>query len=212
MKALTITAVLAITTVCELNASVTYTFSENQSGVQLSYAGSLNTSGFAFQGGLSSSAPYSYIDILGVSVPGQQLYDFQNFQSSSLNPDLAAVSYRFSADNISFAWNLAPTSRHYDTPSGYGDSFGFYIFGQSGSYATWMNLPYGYVSGSTINGGMLFEGETLASMGLTENESFHVFLPGNESIAGVVIVPEPQPMAFCVVAALVALQWRRKRI
>jgi hypothetical protein len=50
------------------------------------------------------------------------------------------------AENISFSWHLDTSARRYDASSGFGDTFGFYIFERSGIYVTLMNLPWGYVS------------------------------------------------------------------
>lgn len=209
MKVITIMTVLATIAVNRLEAAVLYTFSENASGVQLGYSGSLDTSGLRTQAALSAEG--TYIDILGVAAPGQQLYDFQNFQRSPLLPELRGVSSQFSADDISFSWNLDTLDRRYYAPSAWGDTFGFYIFERSGIYVTWLNLPFGYISESPINGGMVFEGETLSSMELSPSESFRVFLPGGENISGVVVVPEPQFVLPFVLATLGTLGFRCRR-
>src|SRR6266568_4391889 len=173
-----------------IEAGVLYTFSETASGVQLTYSGSLNTSGLNQQAGLIATG--SYINILGADITGQILYDFENFQPSPLLPGLLGAASEYSADNISFSWNLPTTSRHFFTLLGFGDTFGFYIFKRDQSYFTWMNLPWLYVSGAPINGGMLFAGESLSSMGLSRTQSFQVFLPGLETISAIVLPVGPR--------------------
>ena len=187
MRIITVIFISLSIAVNEIEAAMLYTFSETAAGVELTYSGSLNTSSLNFQGGLGAIG--RYVDILGEIVPGQRLYDFQNFRPSPEQPAFEGVSFRFSADNISFSWNLDTVVRRYDASSGFGDTFGFYIFERSGIYVTWMNLPWGYVSGSSITGGVLFAGETLSSMGLIPGESFQIFLPGQQTISGVVIAP-----------------------
>ncbi len=83
-----------------IEAGVLYTFSETASGVQLTYSGSLNTSGLNQQAGLIATG--SYINILGADITGQILYDFENFQPSPLLPGLLGAASEYSADNISF--------------------------------------------------------------------------------------------------------------
>jgi len=144
LKTIVVTTVIFFVGAHEPEAAMLHTFSDTPAGVQLSYSGSLNTSGLNAQAGLSASS--RYIDILGVVVPGQQLYDFENFRPSPLIPELPGVASQFSANNISFSWNLTASARHYNASSAYGDTFGFYIFGSSGSYTTWMNLPFTYTS------------------------------------------------------------------
>ena len=188
MKVITVIVVSLAILANETAAEMRYVFSETADGVELTYSGSLNTSNLSFQGGLGANG--RYIDILGEIVPGQQLYDFQNFRPHPEQPALEGVSFRFMAENISFAWNMNTAAQRYNASSGFGDTFGFYIFERSGIYVTWMNLPWGYISGNSITGGVLFAGQTLSSMGLTPEESFQVFLPGNETISGSVLAPE----------------------
>ena len=64
------------------------------------------------------------------------------------------------------------------------------------------NLPYQYVSGSTIAGQAEFTGQTLGSMGLEVGENFLITLPGGDSIEGAVV---PEPAAVATLAGLVAL-------
>lgn len=190
-------------------AVVTYTFTETPTGVRLSYTGTINTSGLSFQGGLSDSA--RYIDIQGASpAPGHQMYEFQNMQFSSYYPDLPVSSFRYSATGITFDWRLSLAIPKYVPTASDGQTFGFYIFARDGGYTTWMNLPAGYVSGEAITGSQTFAGQTFATMGLTLDETFQVFLPGNEQIVGVVAVPEPGTLALCGCAGLVLSGMRRR--
>ena len=92
MKTIAILAAIIFTSTQRLEASILYTFADTPSGVRLDYTGSLNTLALEFQGGLTANG--TYIDILGVVAPGQQLYDFQNFRPSPLLPVFPGVSFR----------------------------------------------------------------------------------------------------------------------
>lgn len=171
-------------------AAVTYTFSEQNGAVVAAYSGQLNTSGLSFQGGLSYSDRYA--DILGIVTVGQSIIEIQNAQPLPVgqHPSYLGTSFRYSAENISFNLGMNFQQRRYNAPNSVGDTFGFYIFERSGSYSTWLNLPWQYISGNAISGEMRFEGESFNSMGLESFEAFTVFLPGGELIVGRV-VPEP---------------------
>lgn len=200
----------AATTLDSAQAVVTYTFADTAGGVVLNYTGGLNISALSFQGGLSSIA--RYVDIQGANpAVGHQMYEFQNMQYSSYYPGLPASSFRYSASGITFDWMMSLTKPQYAPTSSTGQTFGFYIFKQGSSYVTWMNLPPGYVSGSPITGSQTFAGETLASMGLLESETFLVNLPGGESIKGQV-VPEPSIPLLAGWAGLTLLGIRRRTI
>jgi hypothetical protein len=174
-----------------LEASVLYQFADAPGGVQLTYSGSINTSVFSDQGGLGSNA--RFIDINGVDQPSQPLgpilYEFENFQPSPLYP-FPGDGERLRADGISYSWNMTTAQQQYTVTSAYGDTFGFYIYRYLDHLTVYVNVPVPYTSGAPINGGMFFAGQTLSSMGLSTDESFQVFLPGNQTISGIV-VPEP---------------------
>jgi len=190
-------------------AVVTYTFTDSPNGVRLSYSGNINTTGLASQGALSDLS--RYIDIEGASPPpGHQMYEFQNMQYSSLYPGLPATSFRYSATGITFDWRMTITAAKYVATASDGQTFGFYIFARDGGYITWMNLPAGYTSGQPISGSQTFGGQTLVSMGLTADETFQVFLPGNEKIVGIVAIPESETLLVSGVAGLVLLGVRRR--
>lgn len=203
------TAMMVLTSIlfaCGAQADMTYNFSESVSGVTLSYSGSLNAGALSFQGGLSSGA--RYIDIYGQVTPGQQIIEFQNMQDSR-HPSYAGSSFRYSAYDISFDLNMNFDQRRYYPDDTSGDTFGFYIFEQLGVYKTWMNLPYSYVSGDAITGEMVFEGETLAAMGLDDDEWFEVYLPGDQMIRGQVI-PEPASAAMIGIVGGLGVLIRRR--
>ena len=138
------------------------------------------------------------------------MYEFQNMQFSSVYPGLPASSYRFSATGITFDWQMSLTQPEYAATASDGQTFGFYIFKSGTSYTTWMNLPPAYVSGQLISGSQTFAGQTFATMGLTLDETFQVFLPGNEKIVGLVAVPEAGSLALCGCGGLIMLGIRRR--
>jgi hypothetical protein len=191
MKATAVLALVICIGALKLEASVVYTFSDGPSGVQLAYSGSLNTAALDFQGGLTANG----ISI-NTSGAGDVPYEFENFQPSS-----SGSSYRYVVNDISYSWNLATTPSGISASSGYGETFGFYFY--TGNDTTWLNLPFDYTSGAPITGGMLFAGQTLASMGLNTTESFEVFLPGNQIISASV-TPEPAP-AFLMLSGLMGV-------
>jgi hypothetical protein len=211
MKAILTIVVFSCLMFTPASAVVTYTFREDGDDVVATYSGSLQTSLLSFQGALTYSR--RYVDILGIVQAGQMIIEFENAQPLAVgqHPSYLGTSFRYSANNITYDMDMDFAVRRYLAPNSTGDTFGFYVFEQSGQFVTWINVPYQYVSGTPIDGEMRFEGETLLSMGLEESETFTIFLPGGESIVGEV-VPEPNTMILAGLAAgLSAIRRRRPR-
>lgn len=192
-------------------AAVTYTFRQDGPDIVASYSGSLQTTLLSFQGGLTYSG--RFVDIFGFVQDGETVIEFQNAQPLDIgqHPQHQGTSFRYSADNISYDLQMNFRERSFQAPNSTGDTFGFYIFSRSTGLAALVNVPFQYVSGTPIEGEMRFEGETLDSMGLEVSETFKVFLPGGEFIAGQV-VPEPTAVSFAGLALIGSALRRRPHL
>ena len=188
------------------SAAVILTFAGDSEGVSLAYTGQLDVSGLQFQGGLVYSDRF-------FDIHGDQIIEFQNAQPlpEGQHPSYLGTSFRYSADNISFILSLDVNGLPHYATAATGDTFGFYIFERSGAFTTWMNLPYGYVSGNPIQGELRFGGESFESMGLEPGEHFAMYLPGGESIE-IQVVPEPSLGISLTLAGLsLSVATRRRR-
>lgn len=196
---------LVLSAFTPLNAALVLTFAEDSGGVSLSYSGQLNTSGLQFQGALTYSQRFFDID-------GDQIIEFQNAQPRPTGQHSAflGTSFRYSADNITFNLQLDLNGLPYLATAATGDTFGFYIFERSGEFITWMNLPYDYVSNSPIQGELRFDGQSFSSMGLETDEEFLMSLPGGETVAIQVQVPEPGIWTLLSLGLFVSASTRRR--
>ncbi len=189
------------------DAAVTMRFFESAGSVLATYSGSIDSSRLSFQGGLSAGpgAEFQAGDRYGSG----DRYEFQNYQG-----DYPLTSFRYTVEfpeTFEFTWDLEMSqATPFTTGKASGDTFGFRLFQQLGNWKIWMNLPYQYVSGSTISGQAEFTGQTLASMGLEEGEGFQIVLPGGDRIDGAV-VPEPSAIAALAGLAALALAVLRRR-
>ncbi len=97
-----------------------------------------------------------------------------------------------------------------DADYGSGDVFGLLVAGNAlGFVATYTSQ--GYISGTPLAGTMGFQGETLASMGLTPGTYQYAWGPANarESVT-VQVVPEPSAAVLGLGALGLMLRRRRK--
>jgi len=195
VKIISSVLLLSAISIGRLDASMIYTFAEDGAGVEVNYSGSLNTSIFAPQGAVTADERY-----INIPAGNFTVCDFENYQPSSLLPGFSGVSSVFSADSVTFSFNLDPLPNVFDASSSGGDTFGFDVFYYAGPYRAVINVPFEYISGSPINGSMYFTGETLSSMGIQADGGFEVYLPDGETISGIV-VPEPR----CVVLLAIGL-------
>ncbi len=181
------------------HTELVYAFSELDTGVQLTCSGSLNPGGMEFGGNFSD--PGSYIDVDSFYVcyiqkAGGFFSDYVTQQAS--------WSWRF---------NLKP-GFYSAYNSSWGDSFGLTIFAQT----VVVDVPFQYAPGTPIDGGMLFQGETLASMAISPGDGFEVDLPGGDRIRGVVVIPEPTCASLCGVlffmlaGSILRLRHRKTRL
>lgn len=190
-----------------VDASVFYTFSESSGGLRIDYTGSLDTSMLSAQGGLSSDRRYITIE------PGAaKVIDLANFQPSPALPDLPGVGLQLLAEGVQVSLDLEPLPQHCSATSAAGDTFGFYTweYGSGGSYRALIFVPYDYLSGAPIDGGMFFEGETFESMGL-RGTGFKLSLPGGEVISATVV---PEPGCATLILGMCGIVWvcRRKAV
>jgi hypothetical protein len=181
----------------DAHSGLVYTFSQIDTGVQLTCSGNLNPGGMEFGGYFTDDGSY----INATSYTTCYIQYAEGF-FSTYDTQQASVSWQF---------NFKPGfySAYY---SSWGDFFGLRIFAQT----VVVVVPYQYTPGTPINGGMLFQGETLASMGISLSDSFEVDLPGADTIRGTV-VPEPACDSLCgllfsmLAARLIRLRYRKTR-
>lgn len=188
------------------DAAVILTFSEYVGGVRAAYAGQMDTTSLNFGGGLTFDDRFFDVD-------GDRTIEFQNAQPSpqGQHPAYLGTSFRYSAENFTFDLQLDLAEPPYFATSAFGDTFGFLIFERLGEFNTRINLPHDYVSNSSIQGELRFDGESFVSMGLEPGERFQMSLPGGESIAIQVAIPEPESGALIALSLLLGAFRRRRR-
>jgi hypothetical protein len=180
------------------HSELVYSFSQIDTGVQLTCSGILNPGGMEFGGDFYDEGRYIDVDTFSVC----RIQSAQGFFSDYVTQE------------ASWSWHFNLTPGFYSAyDSSWGDSFGLTIFAQT----VVVDVPFQYAPGKPINGGMLFQGKTLASMGISPSDSFEVDLPGGDTIRGIVVVPEPTCASFSgllflmLAACLIRLHYRKAR-
>ena len=176
------------------HAGVIIDVTEAAGNVTFSITGSLNLTGAASAGGYSSYG-------LGF-IPGGSNWYIATGGGGSVS------AYALT----SFAGAFGTSLTYFSTPSSTsGDNF--FIWGQSGATEQ-VGLPVGYVSGSAINSGMIFNSATIAGFTMTPGTYLYA-LPNDTitlNIGAASGVPEPGTFALIGfgLAGLAALRRRQR--
>ena len=176
------------------NAGVIIDVTEAGGNVVFSTTGSLDLSGAPSLGGGSYSPGF---------IPGGSNWYIGPGSGSSV--DRYALT--------SFAGPFGTSTGFFNNPSSVsGDDF--FIWGAGGGQAQ-VGVPVGYISGNSINSGMVFNGATIA--GFTMIPGTYLYSLPNDTITlnigNVVVVPEPSTLSLIVLgfAGFAAVR-RRKSV
>ena len=167
--------VVLATTVClpsQSFADVVISIAETPTGVAVEGSGTLDLEGLSvvFQGGqtVAINPTLSLVAVGGIT-PFADVIDSYGLSNGTLPPNIGP--------GIAFA---IPNSVS-------GDNFGFGVFGGSEE----IFVPTGYVSGNPLSGSSFYQGQSLASIGLTPG-SYGFTIPSGDSVTlNISAIPEP---------------------
>jgi hypothetical protein len=175
-----------------VQAAVVFTLVESGGNVVLSGTGSVDLTGLTFDDEESGGSPF-------------------------INPSISAFRAGDTdslADYDVYAGALGPASigtgssyRPREFSTGSGDAFGFHIDNSRIDPAGMVNVPRGYVSGSSLTGTGVFTGHTFESLGVTTGT--YVWSWASDSIT-LNVIPIPASV-WLFGSALAGLGWMRRK-
>jgi hypothetical protein len=173
------------------NAAVTITISEDGPDVRVRAAGTLNTTGLSFLTNITQSANLAVTPLSGTIVLGGTPNVSENSPRSIYENANPVTVFGSGAGMASFT-GLS------------GDVFGFESTSPSTSF---LFVPIGFVSGSSITSEGFFSGASFTTLGVLPG-SYAYSLP-NDTV-NIVIVPEPASSMLAGLGAMCLLVRRRK--
>ncbi len=181
-------------------AGLVFTVKEVGPNIEITVAGSIDTTGWSLQG-VAASNPYVRQDSIAAGIGPQQRVD-GTVQAVSGGATTTAV---FPSMAWSFNQPMAGTAK--------GDLI---QFGQSG-YGQWiLYLPAGYVSNTPVSGSAVYANLSYASLGMVPTQVFGTWyldgvLGSDAKSVTVQATPEPTSMAMWGIGAAAATWVRRRR-
>ena len=174
-----------------VSADIVITAAETSNGISVQGGGTLDLAGLSivFEGdqdvGINPALP---VIVAGGAVVDNNVIDSYGLTNRTIPADVGT--------GINF---VSPTSTS-------GDTFGFgSFFGNEELF-----VPDGYASGDPLAATSFYQGQTLASLGLTPGSYSFTIPSGNLVTLNINAIPEPTGVVMLGLASLIALSQRRR--